>query len=138
MNKLFTARLGQAGSFYVMLEAFDDVDSNPNDELGMSVEDIRAFEYGYWRYALLKVVIRYYGTELGRSSYVGYVPYGEGDDWKRTEEDICCEVLSEHSWMIDEAITEAKRQWEIICKGDFDDFVESVAIGRYSDGGLVK
>jgi hypothetical protein len=137
MDKLFTVRLGKAGSFYIVLEAFYDKVTTPADDEGMSEAEVKNYDQGYWSYVDVKVSVRLFGTDLG-NAWLGGMQYGSGEGWQISETDLANEVLTDHSWLIDEAIAEGQRQWDLMREAEFGEFVTDVAVGRYANGDLVK
>jgi hypothetical protein len=135
--KLFTAKLGKVGSFYVVLDAYYDTDMTPADDDGMSDADLRAYKRDRWTYVYVKVSARLFGTDLG-SAYLGGLQYGAGDGWSVWEADIANEVLDGHSWLVDEAVKDAKQEWELIRNAEFGEFEREVAVGKFSTGELVQ
>lgn len=111
LEKVFQARLGKAGSFYVVLTAYYDWHTNPRDWDGMDEDYFTAYERGDISFLTLKVSCVYFGTELGEA-WLGGVEYGTYKDWHAGEDEIAQEVIGGHSWMIEDAINEAKTELE--------------------------
>jgi hypothetical protein len=127
--RVFEAKLGKAGSFYVVLEAFYDEHCDPREWDGTSEEYLEAWRDGSVSFLSLKVSARLFGTDLGEAWLSG-VEYGSFENWSAWDDDIAREVLTEHSWMIDEALADAKREWEMIRNSEFGEFAEEVAVTK--------
>jgi hypothetical protein len=110
---VFEIRLGMAGDFYVVLTAFYDWHSNPADWDSSDEAYLEAYRRGDISFLTLKVSCRYFGTELGES-WLGGVEYGSYGDWVAGEDEIAKYVIDENSWMIDEAVSEAEQELNIL------------------------
>jgi hypothetical protein len=119
---VFQERLGKAGSFSVVLTAYYDWHTTPADWDGTTEDYLNAWRRGDISFLNLKVSCVYFGTELGEA-WLGGVEYGSYKDWKATEADIAQQVINEHSWMIEDAVNEAKTEFEQMKTLEIADFV---------------
>lgn len=108
-EQVFQKRLGKSGDFNIVLTAFYDWESNPNDWDGMSEDYLQAYERGEITLLMCKVSCVWFGVELGES-WLGCVEYGGFGDIYSTEDDVAEYIANDNSWMIDEAVKEAE-QW---------------------------
>ena len=136
-DKVFQAKLGKAGDFYITLTAYLDHNTNPNEWDGNSDEYIKAYRSGLLTFVSVKVACVQFGVELG-SAWLSGVEYGSVGNYNHYEAEVCEEVLSQHSWLIDEAVAEAKLAVHRLQNSWWNEFSRDVAIGKYSTGELVK
>lgn len=119
---VFETRLGKAGNFNVVLTAFYDDYTNPAEWDSTDEAYLEAYGRGDISFLDLKVSCRWFGTELGEA-WFGGVEYGGYGDWYAGEDEIARYVIDENSWMIDEAVTQAKSWFESLKVLTIDDFV---------------
>lgn len=127
---VFEKRLGKAGNFFVVLTATYDYHSNPADWDSSDEAYLQAYYRGDISFLNLKVSCRYFGIELGEA-WLGGVEYGSYGDWTAYEDEIAKFVVDENSWMIDEALEDAKRVFTDLKNLSLGEFVpksEEVAV----------